>query len=74
VYRRSNLLQYFTRRPYGDNIPKHAGAGFSPLSCHRVYLPIITNDDVILSVGDEDKNMLDTSIERTQQQLKNQGK
>ena len=41
----------------GGTIPKHTDAGFSLLNCHRVHLPIITNDDVIFSVGDENKNM-----------------
>jgi len=41
----------------GGTIPKHTDAGFSLLNCHRVHLPIITNDDVIFSVGDEDISM-----------------
>jgi len=41
----------------GGTIPEHTDAGFSLLHCHRVHLPIITNDDVIFSVGDEDINM-----------------
>jgi Flp pilus assembly protein TadD len=41
----------------GGTIPQHTDAGFSLLNCHRVHLPIITNDDVIFSVGDEDINM-----------------
>ncbi len=41
----------------GGKIPKHTDAGFSLLNCHRVHLPIITNDDVIFSVGGEDINM-----------------
>jgi Tfp pilus assembly protein PilF/quercetin dioxygenase-like cupin family protein len=41
----------------GGKIPKHTDAGFSLLNCHRVHLPIITNNDVIFSVGGEDKNM-----------------
>jgi tetratricopeptide (TPR) repeat protein len=41
----------------GGTIPKHTDAGFSLLNCHRVHLPIITNDDVIFSVGGEDINM-----------------
>ena len=41
----------------GGTIPEHTDAGFSLLNCHRVHLPIITNEDVIFSVGDENINM-----------------
>jgi Flp pilus assembly protein TadD len=41
----------------GGSIPKHTDAGFSLLNCHRVHLPIITNDDVVFSVGGEEINM-----------------
>lgn len=41
----------------GGKIPAHTDAGFSLLNCHRVHLPIITNDDVVFSVGGEDINM-----------------
>ncbi len=41
----------------GGNIPHHTDAGFSLLNCHRVHIPLITNDEVIFSVGGEEKNM-----------------
>jgi len=41
----------------GGKIPEHTDAGFSLLNCHRVHLPIITNDDVAFSVGGEEINM-----------------
>jgi len=41
----------------GGKIPEHTDAGYSLLNCHRVHLPIITNDDVIFSVGGETINM-----------------
>ena len=41
----------------GGKIPKHTDAGFSLLNCHRVHLPIITNDDVDFFVGGEQINM-----------------
>lgn len=41
----------------GGKIPHHTDAGFSLLNCHRVHIPIVTNDDVIFFVGGEEKNM-----------------
>lgn len=41
----------------GGSIPKHTDAGFSLLNCHRVHLPIITNEDIVFGVGDEKINM-----------------
>lgn len=41
----------------GGKIPGHTDAGFSLLNCHRVHVPIITNDDVVFSVGGEEINM-----------------
>jgi tetratricopeptide (TPR) repeat protein len=41
----------------GGKIPEHTDAGYSLLNCHRVHLPIITNDDVAFSVGGEKINM-----------------
>lgn len=41
----------------GGKIPKHTDAGFSLLNCHRIHVPIITNDDVAFSVGGEEINM-----------------
>ena len=41
----------------GGRIPKHTDAGYSLLNCHRVHLPIVTNDDVVFHVGGEEINM-----------------
>jgi tetratricopeptide (TPR) repeat protein len=41
----------------GGKIPKHTDAGYSLLNCHRIHLPIITNDDVAFFVDGEEINM-----------------
>jgi tetratricopeptide (TPR) repeat protein len=41
----------------GGSIPKHTDSGYSLLNCHRVHIPLITNNDVTFSVGDEQINM-----------------
>jgi tetratricopeptide (TPR) repeat protein len=41
----------------GGKIPHHTDAGFSLLNCHRVHIPIITNDEVDFVVGGEKINM-----------------
>jgi len=41
----------------GGQIPHHTDAGYSLLHCHRVHIPIITNDKVVFFVGGEEKNM-----------------
>jgi Flp pilus assembly protein TadD len=41
----------------GGKIPHHTDAGFSLLNCHRVHIPVITNDEVVFVVGGEEKNM-----------------
>lgn len=41
----------------GGKIPHHTDAGFSLLNCHRVHIPIVTNDGVVFFVGGEEKNM-----------------
>lgn len=41
----------------GGKIPHHTDAGFSLLNCHRVHIPIITNDQVAFVVGGEEINM-----------------
>lgn len=41
----------------GGKIPKHTDAGYSLLNCHRIHMPITTNDDVVFLVGGEEKNM-----------------
>jgi len=41
----------------GGKIPHHTDAGYSLLNCHRVHIPIITNDQVAFVVGGEEINM-----------------
>jgi tetratricopeptide (TPR) repeat protein len=41
----------------GGEIPHHTDSGFSLLNCHRVHIPIVTNEQVIFIVGGEEKNM-----------------
>ena len=41
----------------GGKIPHHTDAGYSLLHCHRVHIPIITNDEVVFTVGGEELNM-----------------
>ncbi len=41
----------------GGKIPKHTDAGYSLLNCHRIHLPITTNEDVIFHVGGEEIHM-----------------
>jgi len=38
----------------GGEIPAHADGNFSLAHSHRVHLPIVTNDDVRFTVGDEE--------------------
>ena len=41
----------------GGQIPKHTDAGYSLLNCHRIHLPITTNEDVVFHVGGEEIHM-----------------
>ena len=41
----------------GGKIPKHTDAGYSLLNCHRIHMPITTNEDVVFFVGGEEINM-----------------
>jgi tetratricopeptide (TPR) repeat protein len=41
----------------GGKIPNHTDAGYSLLNCHRVHIPVITDDKVVFVVGGEEKNM-----------------
>jgi len=38
-------------------IPRHADREYSLLKCHRIHVPIISNDDVFFTVGGEQKVM-----------------
>ena len=41
----------------GGEIPRHTDAGYSLLNCHRIHLPITTNEDVVFHVGGEEIHM-----------------
>lgn len=41
----------------GGRIPHHTDAGYSLLNCHRVHVPLITNDDIVFFVGSQQKKM-----------------
>ena len=47
----------FARLLPGDVIIPHIDGTFSLLHCHRIHVPIITNDKVAFTVGGERKNM-----------------
>ena len=47
----------FAKLLAGGKIPKHADGGFSLLNCHRVHIPIMTNDRNIFFVNGEEKSM-----------------
>jgi Flp pilus assembly protein TadD len=41
----------------GGSIASHRDSGYSLLNCHRVHIPITTNDKTIFTVGGEDRLM-----------------
>jgi tetratricopeptide (TPR) repeat protein len=47
----------FAKLRAGGNIREHTDSGKSLLDCHRVHIPIVTNEGSIISVGGEEKNM-----------------
>ncbi len=47
----------FARLRSGGEIPEHTDSGYSLLNCHRIHVPIITNEKAAISVGGEEKNM-----------------
>jgi Flp pilus assembly protein TadD len=47
----------FAKLLAGGVIPKHADGGYSLLNCHRVHIPIITNEKNIFVVNGEEKIM-----------------
>ncbi len=46
-----------TKMPPGSAIPEHVDSGPALMNCHRVHIPITTNDDVVFMVDGEKKNM-----------------
>jgi Flp pilus assembly protein TadD len=40
-----------------SNIPVHTDSGYSLLNCHRLHIPIVSNDRVAFYVGGEEKYM-----------------
>jgi len=47
----------FARLMPGTSIPPHIDNSFSLLHCHRIHVPVVTNDNVLFSVGGEPRNM-----------------
>ncbi len=47
----------FARLQAHGTIPRHADREYSLLKCHRIHVPIISNDDVFFTVGGEQKVM-----------------
>ena len=47
----------FAKLAAGGRIPEHTDTGYSLLACHRVHIPIITNDAATFYVGGEEKVM-----------------
>ena len=41
----------------GGKIPEHTDAGYSLMNCHRIHIPLITNNSVEFSVGGEKRRM-----------------
>ena len=46
-----------TQMAPGSEIPEHVDSGPALMNCHRVHIPITTNDKVIFTVDGEKKNM-----------------
>ncbi len=46
-----------TKMPPGSAIPEHVDSGPALINCHRVHIPITTNDKVVFMVGGEKKYM-----------------
>ena len=46
-----------TKMPPGSEIPEHVDSGPALMNCHRVHVPITTNDMVVFTVGGEKKIM-----------------
>jgi tetratricopeptide (TPR) repeat protein len=47
----------FAKLLAGGNIPEHSDSGYSLLNCHRIHIPIVSNDKNIFVVGGEQKIM-----------------
>ena len=45
----------FARLAAHGRIDSHTGGLFSLLKCHRIHIPIITNDQVVFTIGGEEK-------------------
>lgn len=43
--------------PSGKNVPYHRDGGYYLSNVRRFHIPIITNDDVLYIIGEEEKNM-----------------
>ena len=47
----------FAKLLAGGKIPRHADGGFSLLNCHRIHIPLMTNDKNVFFVNGEEKTM-----------------
>ena len=47
----------FAKLLAGGKIPEHSDSGYSLLNCHRIHIPIVSNEDNLFFVGGEQKNM-----------------
>jgi hypothetical protein len=47
----------FAKLLAGGKIIEHSDLGYSLLNCHRIHIPIVTNEDNVFFVGGEQKNM-----------------
>jgi tetratricopeptide (TPR) repeat protein len=47
----------FAKLLAGGKIPKHSDLGYSLLNCHRIHIPIVSNENNVFFVGAEQKNM-----------------
>ncbi|MFQ3190862.1 MAG: tetratricopeptide (TPR) repeat protein [Paraglaciecola sp.] len=47
----------FAKLMAGGKISEHSDLGYSLLNCHRIHIPIVTNEDNLFFVGGEQKNM-----------------
>jgi len=45
----------FARLKAGGRIDTHTDGLYSLLKCHRIHIPIITNDQVVFTIGGEEK-------------------
>ena len=52
-------------------IPSHTDDDFSMQHAHRIYIPLLTNDDVFFDIGEMTLNLLQGEIVEINNQLSN---